>query len=102
MPQAKRLSRSAFPSVLAKGRRVSSASFSVVFSKEGLGYGVVVSKKVARLSVTRHRIKRRVVEALRTLQLPPSAVVFFPKAAVAQMSHKDVSTELATLLSKIP
>lgn len=59
-------------------------------------------KKVARLSVTRHRIKRRIVEALRTLSLPSFAVVFFPKASVAQMTHKDVSAEIGMLLSKIP
>lgn len=95
-----RLSRAAFPTALTSGRRFSSANFSVVLPKESRGYAVIVSKKVARLSVTRHLIKRRVLEALRTLPLP-SSVIIFPKTTVGRMPYKDVKAELATLLSKI-
>ena len=95
-----RLSRAAFPTALSTGRRFSSTNFSVVLPKESRGYAVVVSKKVARLSVTRHLIKRRVLEALRTLPLP-SSIIVFPKTAVSRMSYQDVKVELATLLSKI-
>ncbi len=99
-PQSKRLSRTAFPSAL-KGRRVSSPHLSAVFSKETAGYAVVVSKKVAKLSVTRHKIKRRVLEALRTLPLPSLALILFPKVSVAQMTYQEVREELEGLLSKI-
>ena len=61
----------------------------------------MVSKKAARLSVARHQIKRRVLEALRILPLPPHALILFPKPSVAGMTYKEVSTELAELLSKI-
>ena len=74
-PRAKRLSRATLPVVLAKGKRLSSEHFGIVFSEIEEGCAVVVSKKVARLSVTRHRIKRRVLEALRTLPLPSALVV---------------------------
>ena len=64
------------------------------------GYAIVVSKKTARLSVTRHRIKRRVAEALRGLALP-KALIIFPKASVALMPLPDIRAELAELVSKI-
>lgn len=87
-----------FPSALAGGSRVSSAHFSVVLPKDAKGYAVVVSKKVARLSITRHRIKRRVREALKTLNLPPSLIVF-PTSAAAKMEYEDMRSELSRLLS---
>lgn len=100
-PRRKRLSRAAFPRTLSTGRRVSSPHFVAVIPKETGGYAVIVPKKVARLSVTRHRIKRRVLEALRTLPLLPPALILFPKPPVAHMTHKDVCMELTDLLSKI-
>lgn len=61
------------------------------------GYAVIIPKKVARLSVTRHRIKRRVLAALRSLPLP-SAAIIFPKAAVKDMGYDDIQSELKKLL----
>ncbi len=64
------------------------------------GYAVVVSKKVARLSTTRHRLKRQILAAMRTLNLPKSLVVF-PRASAVGLSFKAIQTELSQLLSKI-
>ena len=61
---------------------------------------MVVSKKVSKLSVARHKIKRRVMAALRTLPLPSSLIVF-PKAVVLTMDFQEMKAELAQLLSKI-
>ncbi|MFM2330679.1 MAG: Ribonuclease [Candidatus Parcubacteria bacterium] len=99
--RSKRLTREAFPHVLSRGRRVSTPHFLAVFSTDTTGYAVVVPKKVARLSVTRHKIKRRVLEAFRTLSTPESALLLFPKQAVAEMSYAEVREELDELLSKI-
>ncbi len=77
-----------------------SEHFSVVAAREFKGYAVVVPKKVARLSVTRHRIKRRVQAALRTLRLP-SALIVFPKASASSVSYNDIKTELARILTKL-
>ncbi|MBU6388783.1 ribonuclease P protein component [Patescibacteria group bacterium] len=93
-----RLPRALFPAVLKTGRRLSSPHFMAVVSKEAKGYAVVLSKKTARLSVTRHRIKRRVLAALRTLPLPP-AVIVFPKASASSVSYEDIHTEIKKLLS---
>ena len=104
-PKQKRLSRAAFPHFLKDGRRLSSLNFSIIIPKKAeiptkeQGYAVVVSKKVARLSVTRHRIKRQVLTALRTLPLPQT-VILFPKASVAKMSYQDILAELTDLFSK--
>lgn len=89
-----------FAAALKGGERLSSAHFTAILPKEASGYAVVVSKKVARLSVTRHRIKRRALEALRTLALPPS-IILFPKSSVQDMTYQQTREELAELLSKI-
>lgn len=78
---------------------MSSEHLSVVIPAEGRGYAVIVPKKIARLSVMRHRIKRRILAALRTLELP-HALIVFPKASVSSVSYQDIQTELAALLSK--
>lgn len=89
-----------FPAAVKGGRRISSEHFSAVVSSEARGYAVVVSKKVARLSVARHRIKRRVLAILRTLPLPP-ALIIFPKSSAGSVSYKDTKAELTRLLSAI-
>lgn len=87
-----------FPAAIKTGRRLSSPHFTAIVSHEVKGYAVVVPKKVARLSVTRHRIKRQVLAALRTLSLPP-ALILFPKASVSSVSYEDIQTEIKNLLS---
>jgi len=58
---------------------------------------IIVSKKIARLAVTRNRIKRRVRAALRSLDLP-TKVVIFPRAEVKDMQYDEMRTELKELL----
>jgi len=89
-----------FPAVIKAGRRLSSPHFTAVVSEEAKGYAVVVSKKVARLSVTRHRVKRKLFVALRTLKFP-YALILFPKASACSMDYWSIKIELAELLSKI-
>ena len=42
---------------------------------------MVVSKAVAKSSVARHKLKRRVIEALKRSSLPPSLIVYARKGA---------------------
>ena len=100
LPRRKRLSRELFPSAL-KGRRLSSEHFSVVFPREASGYAVVVAKKTVKLSVDRHRLKRRVFAALETFPLPPSLIVF-PKASVQLLKSEQLRDELSLLIAKAP
>jgi ribonuclease P protein component len=98
LPRKARLPRVQFPTVLKSGRRLASAHFLVVVGKESTGYAVVLSKKTAKLSVTRHRLKRRVLAILRTLPLPPSLIIF-PKSSADSVSYKDMKAEIGHLLS---
>jgi len=70
-----------------------------VLPRAASGYAVVIPKKVIRLSSARHRLKRRVLEALRELTLPPSLIVF-PKASADSVDYQDIKAELGALLSK--
>ncbi|HUY62609.1 MAG TPA: ribonuclease P protein component [Candidatus Paceibacterota bacterium] len=96
----KRLSRAALPNALARGKRFSTANFSAILPASAAGYAVIVPKKVARRAVDRHRIRRKTVEALRRLPLPP-ALILFPRSAVRLTPPRDIQTELAELLSKM-
>ncbi len=98
----KRLSRGDFEGVLKGGRRRSSPNFTVVSSLEMRGYAVVVSKKTARLSLTRHRLKRRVLGALKTLSIPlPSSLILYPRASVLDLRYDDLKIELMKLISSL-
>lgn len=99
-PQRERLKRAEFAKALSGGRRVSSLHFTVVAPEKERGYAVVVPKKVANLSVTRHIIKRKVMAALRTVNMP-KALIVFPKSSVSSVSYQDMKKELAMLISKI-
>ena len=110
-PRKKRFPRTLFPSALKTGRRFSSQHLTIIIPEAAVlpvgtqGYAVIVPKKIAHLSVERHKIKRRVLEALRTLPLVgqplPPALIIFPKSSVSSVSYKDTQIELASLLSKI-
>ena len=99
-PHRKRFPRAAFPLALKTGRRFSSLHFTFIVPKSGEGYAVVVPKKIARLSVTRHLIKRRALAALRTLPLPPALIVF-SRSSLDGVHYQDIKKELADILSTI-
>jgi ribonuclease P protein component len=91
-PRRQRLSRAAFPHASKGGKRITLPYFALSASNEALGHAVIVSKQVARLSVTRHRVKRQVSAILRTLELPPSLIVYAragaPKRSFAQIKEE--------------
>jgi len=97
-PRAKRLARVDFPAALRSEKRISSEHFSVVFAKTE-GYAVVVSKTIAKSSVVRHRIKRRVSEVLKRLPIPPSLVVF-ARPRAAPLTSAMIEEELRALLAR--
>ena len=105
-PHKKRFPRALFPLALATGRRFSSPHFTVIVPKRGIlpvgeqGYAVVVPKKIARLSVTRHRMKRQILEVLHTLRLPPACIVF-SRSSLNGVHYPDIEKELTNLFSDI-
>lgn len=72
----------------------------VVAPKNGAGYAVVIPKKVVRLSSSRHRLKRQILEALRTFPLP-QALIVFPRAIPGSVNYDDIKAELQSLVSKL-
>lgn len=98
-PRKEQFPRALFPEALKSGIRHSSKNFSLVLPKKGRGYAVVVSKKTARLSVKRHNIKRRVLSALKEIQLPPALIVF-PKASISKVEYQHIKEELNHLINK--
>lgn len=99
-PRRQRLLRTHFPAPGTPTPRVTSSFFAVSLPTGVRGYAVVVSKKVLRRSVDRHRFKRRVVAALRALTLP-EALVVYPRAAATRLTAAELRAELELLLSKI-
>ena len=97
--KGERLPRADFSSALRSGKRVSSANFTLIFPKDSRGYAVVIPKKVIRQAAKRNRVKRQVLEAFRSVPLPPALIVF-PRFGANSVDYKDIVAELSTLLSK--
>jgi ribonuclease P protein component len=71
-----------------------------VVPEQTAGYAVVVSKKIARLSVTRHRVKRQILGALRDLPTLPPSLIIFPKPAALRLDTLHVRADLAQLVGR--
>jgi ribonuclease P protein component len=99
-PRRSRLSREAFPRVLKSGVRITLPHLSLAVSREVVGYAVVVPKQVARLSTTRHRLKRQITACLRTHKLPMGLVVF-ARAGLSQLPPAEMRAELEAGLKRI-
>ena len=62
--------------------------------------GIVVSKKTLKLAVDRNRARRRVREALRTLELPPCRAVVLPTPEVLSVNFEELKAELRGAFDK--
>lgn len=82
--------------------RLASAHFSLSLRKAASagGCAVVVSKKVARLSVTRHLLKRRVFSVIRPHCLSDRALILYARPGAAALSFQDLETELRELMAR--
>ncbi len=100
-----RLSRLDFTTVSQDqtARRVISPHFSVVFSTKAQGMAVVVSKKVAKTSVGRHILKRRVRAAACPWFIKHSntALLIYVRPESQSLSFVDISNEINTLLARL-
>ncbi|HEY0011037.1 MAG TPA: ribonuclease P protein component [Candidatus Paceibacterota bacterium] len=101
-PRKLRLSRRGFES--ARGlNRAASRYFSVSHGpapEEG-GAAVVVSKKVARLSVMRHLLRRRVMAVARPYASPERALIIHVRPGAGQVAFPLLRDELIGLLRSI-
>ncbi len=102
LPKAKRLSRAAFATA-GRGHRAASEHFSVTVmpSIEGRA-AAVVSKKVARTSVARHQLKRRILTAIRPHIRSGRSFVIYARAGGPSLPYQKIADELNRLLLSLP
>lgn len=93
--------------VLSRGKSVSGKFFRAVYLRvpqEPSRYSFVVSKKIAKTSPMRNRIKRRgrsvIGKEVETLPRG-TMVLFFAKAGVAGASYQDIKNDLSSLSESI-
>ena len=101
MPKRRlQLSRPDFTAVSndKNAKRAVSTHFSVVISKVGVGTAVVVSKKVAKSSVQRHLIKRRVREVIAPWCTDAQALIVHARPGSATLSYSEMVAEITPLL----
>ena len=102
LPRSKRLSREGFD-LLTRARRTTSEHFSISYtepSKIG-GFGIVTPKKIAPLSVNRHKMKRQVRSVLAEYSHGGRAIVIFARKGAATLPFVSMQDELSTLLRSI-
>jgi ribonuclease P protein component len=102
LPRAKRLTRADFAQV-AKGKRALSAHFSVTVLSSPIGRAAaVVSKKVAKRSVDRHQLKRRILAVAASHIQNGRSFVVFARGGSPALSSQALRQELTTLLRDLP
>ena len=101
LPRPKRLVRATFGTV-AGGKRAISAHFSVSSLKTVDGKaGAVVAKKVAKKSVDRHLLKRRILSVIEPLITPGRSFVVYARAGSPELSFPVLKQELTELLTTL-
>ena len=102
LPRKLRLSREDFGE--ARGlKRAASPHFSVSYgpARGSGGAAVVVSKKVAKLAVARHLLKRRILSVARPYVATGRTLVIHVRPAAAALSFPELKSELNSLLGSI-
>jgi ribonuclease P protein component len=105
-PRRNRLSRPEFALVSGdrSAKRLTSPHFSIVISRaEGVqGCSIVVAKKVAKSSISRHLLKRRIRESIREWSTGNFGLIVFARTGSQLLSYNDLFGELNQLLSQVP
>lgn len=102
LPRHLRLPREAFENTPGMRRAVSShLSLSYLDGAEIGGCAVVVSKKVARLAVSRHLIKRRIKAVLKEWCIPGRIIVVHARSGIAPVPFAALKEELDALLRSV-
>lgn len=102
IPRKMRLSRAHF-APQGPETRVASAHFSLSAweaPQEG-GLAAVISKKIARLSVSRHLLKRRILSVALPFGSPDRAIVIYARPGAAALPYSELKAELSALLSRV-
>jgi len=81
-------------------KRGTTPHFSLTLSRAGVGTAVVVSKKVAKSSVARHLLKRRVREAVAPWNSDSYALIIYARPGAAALPYSGIIAELSPLLQR--
>jgi ribonuclease P protein component len=102
LPKSFRLTRQDFPDTRVL-KRVTSPHFSISYgpSLNG-GIAVVISKKVARLAVSRHLLKRRILAVLRPYVSDTLVLVVHTRTGASAIPFPELKEELLSLVRSIP
>jgi ribonuclease P protein component len=101
LPKKLRLTRETFPDTRGL-KRASSAHFSVSYGDSAKGgVAVVISKKVAKLAVSRHLLKRRILSVARPFVNGKHVIVIHTRPGAAGIPFTELKNELISLLGSI-
>lgn len=101
LPRSLRLSRGEFPDTRGL-KRALSAHFSISYEKSSNGgVAVVISKKVARLAVSRHLLKRQILAVLRPYASEKLVFIVNARTGAASIPFPELKDELNSLLRSI-
>ncbi len=85
---------------MSQGVRANIKHFSIVYKKDLSGHAVVVSKKVAKKAVIRHRIKRRVRAVLREICVSEGCIIF-ARTGADVLDYKKIYSEIQELITHV-
>lgn len=103
LPRRLRLSRNAFALARTPLKRTS-AHFGAAVGKAQVGErgcAAIVSKKVARLATTRHRLKRRMLSVMRMWCTKDAVLMVYARAGSAALPFSTLKAELSELLERL-
>jgi ribonuclease P protein component len=102
LPRPKRLTRADF-GLVAAGKRAVSAHFSVTATRTSEGKAAaVVSKKIARLSVERHALKRKMLAIATPHVVAGHSFIIYARKGSTLLTYASLKKELEQLLSSLP
>lgn len=103
-----RLSRKEFTPVFKLGKRLNTSLFSVIYTKSETSkskFGVVVSKKITKSAVERHKIRRWVYESVRAFLKNKTnygfSVIFVAQPQIMKYKFKDIEDLVYKILNEL-
>lgn len=100
LPRRLRISRDHF-SDAGTGEKAHSTHFSIVWKAAASGgCAAVVSKKVARRSVDRHLLKRRMLAVMKPWCSPKRSLIVYARGGATSLPYRVLAEELSLLLSR--
>lgn len=102
LPRKLRVSRTVFSASPKEAKRAQTEHFSLTTTpSEGGGLAAVVSKKVAKRSVDRHLLKRRMLEVMRPFHKENYSLIAYARGGSPSLPFKTLKAEFEELLSRV-